>query len=565
MLLRYKEIQMRVIMFVVLSIILLNSADSIVIGKKIIIDGAKSEVPRISMDLKALGDSKNFKNRQAIVIEVEDGKSLTFVPKRFNVGEKDNDFSWVGKSKDGRDKAIFSVRNGVMVGTITSKGTKYKLYPENGYFKVIKVDPDMAIPFQNDTVVETEKIMLPEPKQKKGSEQKNEIDDSESIDADEPQETTETGQTSAASATNSIVTMLVYYTQALKDEYGNDTEAMIQADLDLAKDAYIDSDTEIDLQIAMLKQVPADSHLSSADPSDLYDLLDKLSEDGLVRYERQVYHADAVTVFSKYDESGLCGLGRLPSDTANTLVDAYSAVHIKPAPQGGGTYCSDLTFAHELGHNFGCFHDLDHVSNGTPMYDYAYGYDIENEFGTIMSYDSPEIDLFSNPDMTYTNPNTGNTNTIGDASTADNARAIRENQGKMADNSEQISEALESSDNDTLNNYAISGNLNNSADRDGYIVWLDGSTEFVSDNSSYNGNPFFLNIYNEDTHAWISSFDDDTKTIVFPKGKYRVTVAFSNDSTGSYYNYSTIDYTIDITTEYEASAFSPAVIMYMLN
>jgi|GEM_PF-4926681 len=556
---------MRVIIFVVLSIILLNSADSIVIGKKIIIDGAKSEVPRISMDLKALGDSKNFKNRQAIVIEVEDGKSLTFVPKRFNVGEKDNDFSWVGKSKDGRDKAIFSVRNGVMVGTITSKDTKYKLYPENGYFKVIKVDPDMAIPFQNDTVVEAERIMLPEPKQKKGSEQKNEIDDSESIDADEPQETTETGQTSAASATNSIVTMLVYYTQALKDEYGNDTEAMIQADLDLAKDAYIDSDTEIDLQIAMLKQVPADSHLSSADPSDLYDLLDKLSEDGLVRYERQVYHADAVTVFSKYDESGLCGLGRLPSDTANTLIDAYSAVHIKPAPQGGGSYCSDLTFAHELGHNFGCFHDLDHVSNGTPMYDYAYGYDIENEFGTIMSYDSPEIDLFSNPSMTYTNSDTGNTNTIGDASTADNTRAIRENQGKMADNSEQISEALESSDNDTLNDYAISGNLNNSADRDGYIVWLDGSTEFVSDNSSYNGNPFFLNIYNEDTHAWISSFDDDTKTIVLPKGKYRVTVAFSNDSTGSYYNYSTIDYTIDITTEYEASAFSPAIIMYMLN
>ena len=69
MLLRYKEIQMRVIIFVVLSIILLNSADSIVIGKKIIIDGAKSEVPRISMDLKALGDSKNFKNRQGKALQ----------------------------------------------------------------------------------------------------------------------------------------------------------------------------------------------------------------------------------------------------------------------------------------------------------------------------------------------------------------------------------------------------------------------------------------------------------------------------------------------------------------
>lgn len=546
----------KISIFLVLSITVLWGADSIVVGKKVTAYTMEPEIPRITMDLKALKDPKNRKNKQPMVIEIDDNKSLTFVPKRFSIGKKDSDFTWVGKSKDGKAKAILSVRNGVMIGTITSKDGKYKLYPENGHFKVIKVDPNMVMPFHVDTVMEPERTIMPLPEliQDDKSVQENEAD---SIQL---QESKDMVQASEASVSDSIVTVLVYYTQALEDQYGINTEVIIQANLDLAKDAYIDSNTEINLQIAILKKVPAGSLLSSADPSDLNDLLNKLSTDGLVRHERQVYNADAVTVFSKYSDGSGCGLGSIPTDTTSTFVGAYSAVHIKPVSLGG-YYCSDLSFAHELGHNFGCFHDDDHVNNGIPMYPYAYGHDIANEFGTIMSYDGPEISLFSNPNITDTNSNLA----IGDAATADNARTIRENQGKMADNSEQISEALESSDNDILNEYTITGRLNNFGDRDGYVMWLEGSTRFIVDNDTYGNNTFYLNIYNEDTHAWITSFNGKDTTFVLPKGQYRVAVAFTNDETGRYYNLSTIGYTTNITTEYVPPAFNPSIIYYILN
>ena len=306
-----------------------------------------------------------------------------------------------------------------------------------------------------------------------------------------------------------------------------------------------------------MKKVPEGSLLSSADPSSLSDLLNKLRSDGLVRYERQVYHADAVTVFSKYPDNGTsCGLGSTPTSTTSTLLGAYSSVHIKPAIEGG-YYCSDLTFAHELGHNFGCAHDNDH-STTTPMYEYAYGYDILDEFGTIMSYDGPGISFFSNPSITH------NTYAIGDASTADNARTIRENQWKMADNSEQISEALES--NDIINEYTISGRLNNFDDRDGYIMWLEGSTTFILNNDTYSNNAFYLNLYNEDTHTWINTFTNtDVHTMILPKGRYRATFAFSDDSSNSFWNITTIGYTTNITTEYVPPVLSPSIINYLLN
>ncbi len=515
-----------------------NSLKPILVGKKI-----SSKTSKITMDLDTLKNSNNFKNRQPIAIEIVEGKTLTFIPKRLQTRKEEGGFSWVGKSEDGKAKAILSVRNGVMVGTVTCKDGKYKLYPENTHYKVTKVDPNMAIPFHDDTIVQESEAS-----------------------SDEPQESDDEVQASEASSTDSIVTLLVYYTQALEDKYGVNTQAMIQANLDLAKDAYIDSDTEINLQVVMLKKVPVGTSLSRANPDDLNDLLNNLRLDGLVRYERELYGADAVTVFSRYPDSGYCGLGQTTYYDLSSLVDAYSSVHIKPSSEYG-YYCPDLTFAHELGHNFGCQHDSENADGA--MYDYAYGYDVADggtdnygnptyHFATIMSYDSPGISFFSNPDI---NDSTSGI-AIGDASTADNARTIRENKYKMADNSEQISEALESGDGDTIVDYAVSGYLNSSTDRDGYVMWLEGTTTLDKSNHS-----FYMNIYNEDTHQHVISSDEDTVRI-FTKGRYRVVVAMNNDETGRYKLSDDTVYSIDILTEYIPPVFNPAIpsiINYLLN
>jgi len=302
---------------------------------------------------------------------------------------------------------------------------------------------------------------------------------------------------------------------------------MIQANLDLAKDAYIQSYTEVNIQIVAIKPVKTGTLLASADSNSLYDLLTKLEADGTVKYDREMYGADAISVFTNYQNAGGCGLGVTPDSVDSAHLSAYSAVSIKPASEGG-YYCPDLTFAHELGHNFGCYHDPDHVSGGVPMYAYGYGYDVLNTFGTIMSYDGPDIGMFSNPSII----DSASGLAIGDVSTADNARTIRENKLKISDNSEQISEALEDGDSET--NYAIQGTLNTSIDRDAYIMMLEGDTRFVIDNDTYSNNPFYLNLYNETTHELISSFNTLDSTLVLPRAKYRVSFSFSSDETGSY-------------------------------
>ncbi len=537
-----------------------SNKEPIVVGKKLISKNTLHS-HTITMNLPVLEDIKNFNDKTPILIDLDSNTTITFIPKRFKAGKKKGDFSWVAKSKDSKAKAILSIRNGVMIGTITYKKDTYKLYPENGYFKVTKVDKTKAIPFYNDTITPVRKIMLPPVKRK------DDLKINKTI-MNQLAEPAHTIEASVADINDSVINVLIYYTQALKDEYGTNTEAMIQNNFDLAKDAYIDSDTEINLQIAAIKLVPAGSLLSTANSEDLNDLLGKLKSDGLIRYERVLYNADAVTVFSKYpDNATACGLGYIPNQSTSSLLDAYSSVHIKPSYLGG-YYCSDLSFAHELGHNFGCMHDADHT-NYVGMYPYAYGYDVADgnsdvygnptyHFGTIMSYDRPAISYFSNPNLMHTDGITP----IGDASSADNARAIRENQFKMADNSEQINEDLEVSDNDVLNAYTISGNLNNSADRDAYVVWLDGNTTF---DKSYHG--LYMNIYNENTHQLITSSYSDI-TIVLSKDKYRVVVAFSSDETGYSYSSSSTPYSIGITTEYVAPSVNPemsAIINYLLN
>jgi len=540
---------MKLMQLLILTLCLSLANEPVVLGSYME-DTPRSSTTTINyrVDLNLLKSSAS-KSNQSFVLKVDEQTTLTFLSKKFTVTENDNDFSWVGESSDKKAKIIITVRKSAMFGTLFYNNETYKISPQNGEFEILKVDPSNMIPFGVDTIEPKSKIQMPLPQK---------IHQTNDTKALEPNERS----IQKSVVTDTTVKLLIYYTQALEDVYGTDTEAIIQANIDLANEAYSDSDTNISLETVALKKVSEDSLLSSADSSDLSDLLTKLRSDGVVRYEREYYNADAVSVFSYYSGGDACGLGYAPTDSEDSLVDAYAAVHIKPASEGG-VYCSDLTFAHELGHNFGCFHDSDHVSSGTPMYTYAYGYDILNEFGTIMSYDGPEIAYFSNPTLSHTNTDTQNTNTIGDEQSADNARAIRENSSKMTDNSDEISEALEAGD--TLVENAITGTLESESDRDGYVLWLEGETTFVVDNPTYSNNPFFLNLYNEQTHELITSFSDDETTMTLSKGQYRVTYSFSNDEYGQYYSLSTIDYTTTITTQYVAPSVNPSVILYLLH
>jgi hypothetical protein len=85
------------------------------------------------------------------------------------------------------------------------------------------------------------------------------------------------------------------------------------------------------------------------------------------------------------------------------------------------------TMAHELGHNWGCYHNRD---NSSTQVDYAHGYqDPGGAFRSILSYNCPggctRVNWYSSPDVTY------NGATIG-TSTEDCARKIQERRVTVA-------------------------------------------------------------------------------------------------------------------------------------
>lgn len=132
---------------------------------------------------------------------------------------------------------------------------------------------------------------------------------------------------------------------------------------------------------------------------------------------RNQYGADMVSMI--IENGQYCGLGWIgPSASyAFTTVNRGCAV-------------SNLSFAHELGHNFGALHDV-YVDPGTYPYAYGHGYAVPTErWRTVMAYNNActavgvsctRLTYFSNPNVLY-----GST-PMGTPASADNTRVINNN------------------------------------------------------------------------------------------------------------------------------------------
>ena len=139
---------------------------------------------------------------------------------------------------------------------------------------------------------------------------------------------------------------------------------------------------------------------------------------------RDLYGADIVSLWGNY--TGGCGLANLMLDeTTNFASQGFHVVDRNCAT-------SNLSFAHELGHNMGLQHDVFDGNAGTTVspegsaaptaINYAHGYvDVSNRFRSVMAIsalcdaqnpvvDCPRIPHFSNPDVSFGGAPTGNAN-----------------------------------------------------------------------------------------------------------------------------------------------------------
>jgi hypothetical protein len=89
---------------------------------------------------------------------------------------------------------------------------------------------------------------------------------------------------------------------------------------------------------------------------------------------------------------------------------------------------SGSTFTHELGHNFGCHHNVEADDpNLQPPYSYGYRLVINGlEWGDVMAYTSGHLPFYSNPSIYWQGY------ALGDATSADNHRLIGENAATIA-------------------------------------------------------------------------------------------------------------------------------------
>ena len=114
---------------------------------------------------------------------------------------------------------------------------------------------------------------------------------------------------------------------------------------------------------------------------------------------RDAYGADLVALISNVTD--VCGVAWL---FGNNPDYGFSMTSV---------YCSSFTFAHELGHNFGCCHDRDNSGSGcyTPQsYGYRFNGNSGTQWRTIMAYaPGTRIGYFSNPSVSYDGKPVGTT------------------------------------------------------------------------------------------------------------------------------------------------------------
>ena len=323
---------------------------------------------------------------------------LTLTKKR----KKDGKLVWNARvdASSGKGKAFFFVKKGTLFGYIKVNGKKYEIAPfgGTGYYAIQNKDHLNTPRFLGDTLSPS----VP------------------SNGYDSPS----VAYSSASSSGTTTIDLMMLYTSELAAAYkGNQLDTRLDYIVEVANQAYIDS--HIDLRLRIVKKMEVNYNNDNEIDTALRDLTNARGVFASVPQLRNQYGADLVTLVRKYKKTKkYCGLAWLLRNTNPSASQGYGYSVVEDGSDSGW-YCADHTLAHELGHNMGCAHDSDHA-NSQGIFSYSYGYDKPNKFATIMSYDHPHIEYFSNPSIKYDG------DAIGDPNNADNARTIRETKDVVA-------------------------------------------------------------------------------------------------------------------------------------
>ena len=227
----------------------------------------------------------------------------------------------------------------------------------------------------------------------------------------------------AAADSGATIDVMVVYSKQTAAAAGAAIGAQIQQAIDSANAAYANSGITTRLNLVHAAAVNYD------ESGDFNTDLNRLTSgsDGYMDEVATLRNTHAADLVSLFIENGqYCGIAWIGPSAGY----GFSVIN-------RGCASGNLSFAHELGHNFGALHDP-YVDPGTSPYAYGHGYAVPAaKWRTVMAYNNvcsaagtscTRIPYFSNPNLTYGSP----AQALGTAATSDNARVHNQNAATVA-------------------------------------------------------------------------------------------------------------------------------------
>ncbi len=223
----------------------------------------------------------------------------------------------------------------------------------------------------------------------------------------------------AAGAGATIIDILVAYTPAVRQASGGVTgvESLINLAEFETNQSYSNAGAPVGIRIVHSYETDyVENGSSSTDLSRFRSTSDGNMDE--VHVARNTYGADACTLLT--NSGSACGVGYLMTNVTNSFKTSAFNVTLRSCATG------NLTFGHELGHNFGFAHDKGNA--GSASKPYAYGYRTpNNQYRSVMAYSPGQrVPIFSGPDGAWQGQ------VMGVPGSEDNARAAEDNAPTIA-------------------------------------------------------------------------------------------------------------------------------------